>query len=160
MVERHFEILQSFIDWRPQITRNISFGFNDANEKFDSVYPDQKELLVLKDQRLKLCAIHYMNEKDIGSLHSIQLEFASGFKAPIMQARDARDNKEVEVKTMKIDLNRTVRQISVKVRDKKITGLSLKDGNDEIIVEHTWGSKTFGRWVTQKIPVGHEIIGV
>ena len=48
-VERHFEILQSFIDWRPQITRNISFGFNDANEKFDSVYPDQKELLVLKD---------------------------------------------------------------------------------------------------------------
>ena len=48
-VEKHFEILQQFIAWRPEITKTISFGFNDENDKHDSVYPTAGELPGLKD---------------------------------------------------------------------------------------------------------------
>ena len=90
--ERHFEILQSFITWRPEITRVLSFGQTiGEEEKCDSFYPNNEELLGLKDQKMKLVAIHYTHNLDIGSLYSIQMEFANGFKTPLFETRDARD---------------------------------------------------------------------
>ena len=59
-VEKHFEILHQFIVWRPEITRTITYGDNVGNQKFDSIYPKTEDLPKLKDQRLKMCAIHFM----------------------------------------------------------------------------------------------------
>ena len=102
-VEAHFGILPQFITWRPEITRTITFGFNDENDKIDSVYPTQEELPALKDQRLKMSAIHYMTEPTMGCLYSIQLEFANGSRSPLFQTRDARDTKQGVVKTLAVD---------------------------------------------------------
>ena len=49
---------------------------------------------------------------------------------------------------MVINQNQSVRYISVKVKENVITGLKLIDTNEEVIAEHTWGSKMFGHWVT------------
>ena len=66
-----------------------------------------------------------------------------------MQTRDARDSKQGVVKTLAVDLNRTIRKVSLRIKDVKIVGLRLIDQNEEIILEEIWGAcALFGSWHT------------
>ena len=109
---------------------------------------------------MKLVAIHYKYGKEPKCLYSIQMEFANGLKSPLFETRDARDDKTAAVNTIQIEQNLIIRQIGVKMKGIQIIGLKLIDHNEEVYAEHIWGSKYFGNWVIQKIPFGHEIIGL
>ena len=55
------------------------------------------------------------------------------------ETRDSYDNiSKGEIK-IKIDDNRRIGRVAVKVRRNYITGLRLQDKQDEVLVEHVWG---------------------
>ena len=83
--ERHFEILQSFIAWRPEFVRKLHFydktcdpEIYDFSKPYDISYPTQGQLLDLKNQKIKLGAIHMAYHTEINCLTSVQMEFNNG----------------------------------------------------------------------------------
>ena len=64
-----------------------------------------------------MSAIHYKVEPTIGCLYSIELEFANKKRSPTMQTRDARDSADSVLRTLEVDPEKTIRKVSVKVKD-------------------------------------------
>ena len=83
--ERHFEILQSFITWRPEFVRNLHFydkmcdkEIYDFRNPFDIAYPSKGQLVDLKNLKIKLAAIHLAYHTEMHCLSSMQMEFNNG----------------------------------------------------------------------------------
>ena len=56
--------------------------------------------------------------------------------------------------------NRRIATVAVKVVRNYIKGLRLLDGQGEVIGECEWGNKSTGKWVSRRVPIGYEIIGL
>ena len=115
----------------------LDFG----NEYLDwtSGYPDANQFREVPSyKRVKLKAIRYRNVNGVGYLSDIQLQFSHGVQTPLYEANDSRLYGWV-LKTVPVDLGRTVRKVSVKVVfGSCFKGLRLLDDYGDAIVNEVW----------------------
>ena len=63
------------------------------------------------------------------------------------------------LKTVKVDITREIRQVSMKVWNGfAIVGFRLTDAEENHIVDLNWSG--VGSWTSQDIPMGQEIVGL
>ena len=97
-----------------------------------------------------------MNNSD--ELCGIQFGFTGGVKSPLYQTALGNDPKH-ELKTIKIDTKKVIRQVSMKVwNGYAIKGLRLTDNEGEHMINLDWAG--VGQWSHDDIPEGQEIIGL
>ena len=83
-------------------------------------------------------------------------------QTPFYEAHDSR-RYGWALKTVPVDLARTVRKVSVKVVfGSCFKGLRLLDDYGDAIVNEVWDPENTRRdeWITQLVPVGYSIIGI
>ena len=68
------------------------------------------------------------------------------------------------MKSINIDIRRTIRKVSLKLDGQKITGMRLVDEKGNYAMNVTWGNGRdtvrTGKWITRTITRGLEIIGM
>ena len=94
-------------------------------------------------------------------LSGIQLFFTNGVQSPCFETRAAAELKD-KFQTITVDPTLRIAQLSVKIyKNKWISGLKIVGSDGSLIADVTWCARTKeGKWVTEKIPEGKEIIGV
>ena len=91
---------------------------------------------------------------------AIQFGFTNGLESPLFETSDPKNKDALEeVKKIKIDTSRQIRQVSMKVwNGYAIMGLRMTDEEGNYVVDLNWSG--VGAWISQDIPDGLEIIGL
>ena len=98
-------------------------------------YPTVDDFEELYQTDFQLSAINYKQFSDFYSLSAIQLVFSSGVQTPLFASNAAQWD---ELKTIEIDIQHTIKYISLRYNQVAYEGLRLYDEEQLYILDQTW----------------------
>lgn len=139
-----------------EINENILTFGTDTDYKLVQKYPKSSNDLKKMTQPVKLTAIKWKQYNDDDVLSAIQLIFNT-HKTPMFAARDS---EGFELRTTKIDPEKRIATIMVRVyRGYQMAAFKLISDQDEIICEEDL-APGYGEWTSHEIPEGEQLIGI